>query len=89
MDPDALRGYVEHSADTLIDRIGPRGRADLLNEYGAVLPLLVFNRSLSANGSVKIWEEADCKSRSATVQGNVNNLADIRFTTIKSIRFAG
>ena len=45
--------------------------------------------SLSANGSVKIWEEADCKGRSATVQGNVNNLADIRFTTIKSIRFAG
>jgi cytochrome P450 len=44
LDPNALRGYVEHSADTLIDRIGPRGRADLLNEYGAVLPLLVFNQ---------------------------------------------
>ncbi|MEU4492241.1 cytochrome P450 [Streptomyces sp. NBC_00210] len=44
VDPDALRGYVEHSADTLIDRIGPKGRADLLNEYGAVLPLLVFNQ---------------------------------------------
>lgn len=45
--------------------------------------------SLSANGSVKIWEEADCKGRSATVQGNVSNLADIEFTAIKSIRFAG
>ncbi|WP_408649056.1 cytochrome P450 [Streptomyces poriticola] len=44
VDPDALRGYVEHSADTLIDRIGPRGKADLLSEYGAVLPLLVFNQ---------------------------------------------
>ncbi|MFF3457078.1 cytochrome P450 [Streptomyces sp. NPDC002730] len=44
LDPNALRGYVEHSADTLIDRIGPRGRADLLNEYAAVLPLLVFNQ---------------------------------------------
>ncbi|MFF3326321.1 cytochrome P450 [Streptomyces sp. NPDC002889] len=44
VDPDALRGYVEHSADTLIDRIGPKARADLLNEYGAVLPLLVFNQ---------------------------------------------
>ncbi|WP_189883862.1 COG4315 family predicted lipoprotein [Streptomyces xantholiticus] len=45
--------------------------------------------SLSANGSVKIWEEADCKGRSATVEGNVSNLADIGFTTIRSIRFAG
>ncbi|WP_202425268.1 cytochrome P450 [Streptomyces sp. HUCO-GS316] len=44
VDPNALRGYVEHSADTLIDRIGPKGRADLLSEYGAVLPLLVFNQ---------------------------------------------
>ncbi|WP_246144149.1 cytochrome P450 [Actinacidiphila oryziradicis] len=44
VDPNALRGYVEHSADTLIDRIGPKGEADLLGEYGAILPLLVFNR---------------------------------------------
>jgi cytochrome P450 len=44
VDPHALRGYVEQSADTLIDRIGPKGRADLLSEYGAVLPLLVFNQ---------------------------------------------
>ncbi|MEU4685097.1 cytochrome P450 [Streptomyces xinghaiensis] len=44
VDPNALRGYVEHSADTLIDRFGPRGRADLLAEYGARLPLLVFER---------------------------------------------
>ncbi|GAA2937758.1 cytochrome P450 [Streptomyces enissocaesilis] len=44
VDPNALRGYVEHSADTLIDRFGPEGRADLLGEYGAILPLLVFNQ---------------------------------------------
>lgn len=44
VDPVALRGYVEESADILIDRIGPRGGADLLGEYGALLPLLVFNR---------------------------------------------
>ncbi|WP_251015619.1 cytochrome P450 [Streptomyces sp. ISL-99] len=44
VDPNALRGYVEHSADTLIDRFGPRGQADLLGEYGAILPLLVFNQ---------------------------------------------
>lgn len=44
VDPNALRGYVEHSADTLIDRFGPKGEADLLGEYGATLPLLVFER---------------------------------------------
>ncbi|WP_240509115.1 cytochrome P450 [Streptomyces agglomeratus] len=44
VDPNALRGYVEQSADTLIDRFGPTGRADLLGEYGAILPLLVFNQ---------------------------------------------
>ncbi|MGP3925085.1 cytochrome P450 [Streptomyces sp. 8N616] len=44
VDPNALRGYVEHSADTLIDRFGPEGQADLLGDYGAILPLLVFNQ---------------------------------------------
>lgn len=42
--PATLRGYVEASADTLIDRIAPAGQADLLGEYAQVLPLLVFNR---------------------------------------------
>ncbi|MGQ4389774.1 cytochrome P450 [Streptomyces sp. SAS_270] len=44
VDPNTLRGYIEASADTLIDRIAPRGGADLLGEYAQVLPLLVFNR---------------------------------------------
>jgi cytochrome P450 len=44
VDPNALRGYVERSADTLIDEIGPNGEADLLAQYGALLPLLVFNQ---------------------------------------------
>ncbi|GAA2408550.1 cytochrome P450 [Streptomyces glaucosporus] len=44
VDPGALREHVERGADVLIDRIGPEGRADLLGEYGAVLPLLVFQR---------------------------------------------
>ncbi|MCM2579905.1 cytochrome P450 [Streptomyces meridianus] len=44
VDPNALRGYVEESADTLIDVFGPQGEADLLGEYGAILPLLVFNK---------------------------------------------
>ncbi|NLU68972.1 cytochrome P450 [Streptomyces sp. HNM0574] len=44
VDPAALRGYVEQSADTLIDRFAPTGEADLLGEYAQVLPLLVFNQ---------------------------------------------
>ncbi|CCK25684.1 putative cytochrome P450 [Streptomyces davaonensis JCM 4913] len=44
IDSATLRGYVEASADTLIDRIAPAGQADLLGEYAQVLPLLVFNR---------------------------------------------
>ena len=44
VDPNALRGYVERSADTLIDRFAPTGKADLLGEYAQVLPLLVFNQ---------------------------------------------
>ncbi|UUU36936.1 cytochrome P450 [Streptomyces sp. CA-210063] len=43
VEPHILRGYVERSADTLIDRIAPTGKADLLGEYAQVLPLLVFN----------------------------------------------
>jgi cytochrome P450 len=44
VDPNALRGYVERSADALIDAFGPDGEADLLARYGAVLPLLVYNQ---------------------------------------------
>ncbi|MFI1568613.1 cytochrome P450 [Streptomyces sp. NPDC020490] len=43
VEPNTLRGYVETSADTLIDRFAPAGKADLLGEYSQVLPLLVFN----------------------------------------------
>ncbi|MEV0277521.1 cytochrome P450 [Streptomyces sp. NPDC050610] len=44
VDPTALRGYVERSSDTLIDRFSPYGEADLLGSYAKVLPLLVFNQ---------------------------------------------
>nr|WP_245245131.1 cytochrome P450 [Streptomyces palmae] len=44
VDPAALRGYVEHSADTLIDKFAPNGEADLLGDYAKALPLLVFQQ---------------------------------------------
>ncbi|MEV4436721.1 cytochrome P450 [Streptomyces sp. NPDC049555] len=44
IDPNALRGYVERSADALIDRFTALGEADLLGSYAKVLPLLVFQQ---------------------------------------------
>ena len=42
IDTNTLRGYVERSADAIIDRVGPTGRADLLTEYARELPVLVL-----------------------------------------------
>ncbi|MFH8370984.1 cytochrome P450 [Streptomyces sp. NPDC018031] len=44
VDPHALRAYVEHSADVLIDRFAPAGEADLVGEYARLLPTLVSTR---------------------------------------------
>ncbi|MEU5050477.1 cytochrome P450 [Streptomyces sp. NPDC021096] len=44
IDPNALRGYAERSADSLIDRFTALGEADLLGSYAKVLPLLVFQQ---------------------------------------------
>ncbi|WUW98778.1 cytochrome P450 [Streptomyces sp. NBC_01450] len=46
VDPIALRGYVEDTADTLIDRFQEAGEADLLGQYAAALPLLVLTRMI-------------------------------------------
>ncbi|MER5699134.1 hypothetical protein ABT255_43090 [Streptomyces mirabilis] len=42
LDQHTLRRYVTRSADTLIDRFGPVGQADLMRDYSALLPLRVF-----------------------------------------------
>lgn len=52
VDPNALRGYVERSADRLIDRFAPLGEADLLGAYGKVLPLLVFGQLFGCPGEI-------------------------------------
>jgi cytochrome P450 len=39
-----LRRDVEPIADFLIDQFSERGRADLVNEYAKLLPLLLFNK---------------------------------------------
>jgi cytochrome P450 len=41
--PEHLAAVTTRYADRLIDEFGARGRADLLNEYARMLPLLVMN----------------------------------------------
>lgn len=44
IDALALRGYVERSADQLIDKMAESGGADLVRDYADQLPLLVFTQ---------------------------------------------
>lgn len=44
VDPYAMGEYVERSADMLINRFADKGEADLLSDYAAAVPLLVFNQ---------------------------------------------
>ncbi|MYS40680.1 cytochrome P450, partial [Streptomyces sp. SID5998] len=44
LDMGRIRRDVEPIAAFLIDRFSERGRADLLNDYAKLLPLLLFNR---------------------------------------------
>ncbi len=44
IDPNALRGYIQQSADVIIDRFASRGEADLLADYAKELPLRVLTQ---------------------------------------------
>ncbi|GAA4634317.1 cytochrome P450 [Actinoallomurus vinaceus] len=70
IDPNALRTFVERSADRLIDRMSPQGEADLRTDYSFILPLLVFNelfgcpaelgdRMVDAIQEVLKWENSE------------------------------
>ncbi|MEV7378302.1 cytochrome P450 [Streptomyces lydicus] len=43
VDPQELRNRVRHTADTLIQKFGATGEADLVPAYAQQLPLLMFN----------------------------------------------
>nr|WP_079124367.1 cytochrome P450 [Streptomyces sp. NBRC 110611] len=43
VEPHELRARVHHAADSLIQRFGARGEAELIGEYARLLPLLMFN----------------------------------------------
>jgi cytochrome P450 len=52
VDVRQLARDVRRMADFLIDRFSERGRADLLNEYGKLLPLLVFNKLFGCSADI-------------------------------------
>jgi cytochrome P450 len=44
VDLNNLRAYIATTAETLIQRIGSAGTADLVSEYARLVPLMVFNQ---------------------------------------------
>ncbi|MGI5228087.1 cytochrome P450 [Actinoallomurus sp. CA-142502] len=70
VDHNALRTFVERSANRLVGRMSPLGEVDLRTEYALVLPLLVFNelcgcpaelgeRMVAAVREVLKWENSE------------------------------
>jgi hypothetical protein len=70
VDHNALRAFVERSANRLVGRMSPLGEVDLRTEYALVLPLLVFNelcgcpaelgeRMVAAVREVLKWENSE------------------------------
>ncbi|MEU4894642.1 cytochrome P450 [Streptomyces sp. NPDC044780] len=79
IDPHALSEYVERSAETAIDSFAERGEADLLSEYAAIIPLLVFNQlfgSTPEQGSelVRVTAIMFDATSDETTQANVDML---------------
>jgi cytochrome P450 len=52
IDVRQLARDVRRMADFLIDRFSERGRADLIDEYAKVLPLLVFNKMFGCSADI-------------------------------------
>ncbi|MFC5724480.1 cytochrome P450 [Streptomyces gamaensis] len=87
IDPNALRGYVERSADTLIDRFAAKGEADLLGSYAKVLPLLVFQQLFGCPGELGdrlvegfsgIFDGVDAERADAVITEGLTELVDLK-----------
>lgn len=83
IDPNALRGYVERSADSLIDRFTAKGKADLLRSYAKMLPLLVFQQLFGCppelgdrlvEGFSGIFDGVDAERADALITGSLVEL---------------
>ncbi|MCE7006350.1 hypothetical protein LWC34_26460 [Kibdelosporangium philippinense] len=74
---------------TLFDEINFDRVSDL--SQGAGLGCTNLSRpnvtsSIRANGSMKLWSDKDCKGKSVTIDGDVANLADVKFdNTVVSV----
>lgn len=89
IDVTTLRGYVEHSADQLIDRFASVGSADLLTEYAKPLPLLVFNQLFGCppdigdrllRGMSGIFDGVDAEAANAELTQGVIDLITLKRT---------
>ncbi|EME98860.1 hypothetical protein H340_19393 [Streptomyces mobaraensis NBRC 13819 = DSM 40847] len=87
IDPNALRGYVERSADVLVDRFTTAGEADLLGDYAKVLPLLVFNQLFGCppalgdrlvEGMSGIFDGVDAERANALITSTLTELIALK-----------
>ncbi|MDT3395973.1 cytochrome P450 [Streptomyces sp. B1866] len=87
VDPNALRGYVERIADTLIDRFAGDGEAELLSAYARVVPLMVFDQLFGCppalgdrlmEGMSGIWDGVDAERKNALLTETLVELVTIK-----------
>lgn len=67
VEPHELRARVHHAADTLIQRFGARGEADLIADYARLIPLLMFNNLFGMPDS---YSERLISALSGMLEGN-------------------
>ncbi|GAA1262069.1 cytochrome P450 [Kitasatospora nipponensis] len=87
IDPNALRGYVERSADLLIDAFAGRGEADLVADYARPLPLLILNQLFGCpaelgdrlvSGMAGIFEGVDAERANAELTAALLELVALK-----------
>ena len=87
IDMNALRAGVERSADTLINRFAPTGRADLIADYARALPQLVFNQMFDCpaelgdrlvEGMSGIFDTVNAKKANAVLRQAVLDLVTLK-----------
>lgn len=87
IEPAELRGFVQHSALTLIEGFAGRGSADVLAEYAAPLPLLVLHQVFGCPPEISarmvesltaLWDGTDAQAANAAFEGCVRELVEYK-----------
>lgn len=87
IDPGALRGYVEHIADSLIDQFSAAGRADLIPEYCQLVPMLAVGELFGCPrdiadrlfaGMAKLLDGQDPAAAAQTIDATLRELIRIK-----------